>query len=105
MVTATTLPWLVGVGDGGISHRANLAKLCKAHHQLKHRHNLHYDITINGTIFWRFPDGRTYVVPPDGLPWYIGDDFDNAPPRKPTNQIIPRTRLHPEDDHRPIPLH
>ena len=56
-----------------------------------------YEIGVNGMVFWRYPDGRTYVVPPHGLPWYIGDDLDNTPPHQPTDQIIPRTRITPDD--------
>jgi hypothetical protein len=82
---------------GGISLRTNLVSLCKIHHMLKHRYNLTYEIGLTGLVFWRYPDGRTYAVPPHGLPWYTGDDLDNSPPKQPTDQIIPRTRITPDD--------
>ena len=90
--------------EGGIATRANLARLCRFHHVLKHRGALRYEISINGSVFWRFPDGRMYIVPPHGLPWYVDDDLDATPTPQPTNQIIPRTRLDPETSHSPIPL-
>src|SRR4030095_12887715 len=80
---------------GGISYRTNLANLCKAHHTLKHEQGLEYEISIGGTVYWYFPDGRLYIVPPEGLPWYVGDDLDDAPHHQPTHQIIPRPRLPP----------
>ena len=82
---------------GGISLRTNIVSLCRIHHMLKHRHGITYEIGVRGMVFWRYPDGRTYVVPPHGLPWYVGDDLDNTPPRQPTDQIIPRTRITADD--------
>ena len=80
---------------GGLSHRTNVCVLCRHHHRLKHEEGLSYEISVQGTVFWRATDERMYIVPNDGKAYFIGDDLDNAPPPRPVNQIIPRTRPRP----------
>src|SRR5690606_25592216 len=80
---------------GGCSNRTNIAKLCKRHHTCKHEQGLEYEITLSGTVIWYYPDGRLFLVSPEGLAKDMGTDLDNAKPQHPTDQIIPRTRLKP----------
>ncbi|WP_179873483.1 HNH endonuclease signature motif containing protein [Microcella indica] len=57
---------------GGTTSIDNLAHLCPAHHQLKHRSAWQVSQQGGGVLRWRSPSGSTYVTHPEGGP---------APPR------------------------
>ena len=48
----------------GATRHDNLAHLCEAHHQLKHRTAWRVDQAGGGALEWRAPSGRTYRTEP-----------------------------------------
>jgi Domain of unknown function (DUF222)/HNH endonuclease len=53
---------------GGTTSIDNLAHLCPAHHQLKHRSEWQVSQQGGGVLRWRSPSGLTYVTDPEGGP-------------------------------------
>lgn len=53
---------------GGTTSIDNLAHLCPAHHQLKHRSDWQVSQQGGGVLRWRSPSGSTYVTVPEGGP-------------------------------------
>lgn len=53
---------------GGTTSIDNLAHLCPAHHQLKHRSDWQVSQQGGGVLQWRSPSGLTYVTVPEGGP-------------------------------------
>ncbi|MFN4001456.1 DUF222 domain-containing protein [Microcella sp.] len=53
---------------GGTTSIDNLAHLCPAHHQLKHRSEWQVSQHGGGVLRWRSPSGLTYVTLPEGGP-------------------------------------
>jgi len=53
---------------GGTTSIDNLAHLCPAHHQLKHRSAWKVSQQGGGVLRWRSPSGSTYVTHPEGGP-------------------------------------
>jgi len=47
--------------DGGPTHVANLAPLCRHHHRIRHEHPWTYRRLPNGDHEWTSPLGRTYL--------------------------------------------
>lgn len=53
---------------GGTTSIDNLAHLCPAHHQLKHRSEWQVSQQGGGVLRWRAPSGLTHVTHPEGGP-------------------------------------
>lgn len=51
-------------GDGGATHASNLKCLCRLHHLLKTFWGWRDTQSVDGTVIWTTPSGRTYVTMP-----------------------------------------
>jgi len=91
---------------GGPSHRGNLCVLCRHHHRLRHERGFVVHQISSGTYMWEAPNGRMYVVLPDGnllltaenlepgptLEWLLENDPHHDDDFDPADLIDPRAR-------------
>jgi hypothetical protein len=64
---------------GGPSHRGNLCVLCRHHHRLRHEKGFVVHQISAGTYMWEAPNGKLYLVLPDGNLLLTAENLEPGP--------------------------
>jgi hypothetical protein len=68
-----------GWANDGPSHRGNLENLCRHHHRLRHERGFILHPLVGGGYVWEAPNGKLYLVLPNGNIMLTNENFDAHP--------------------------